>query len=75
MGMSRRIQTMRPLTQGKGTRHQRTNQQALMAMEVILTPVIIVQVDRTKSLSLLATSTPREQQNCSSLSPISLEQW
>jgi hypothetical protein len=75
MDMRRRIQATSPLAQGKGTSHQRTNQQALMVMAVMLAIVLIAQVDRAKRQSLFAASAPLEQQNCRSFSATPLEQW
>jgi hypothetical protein len=75
MDMSRRIQTMRPLARGRSTSQHRTNQQDLMAMAVMLSLVLIAQVDRAKRQSLFAASAPLEQQNYRSFSSNPLEQW
>jgi len=60
---------------GRSTSQQRTNQQTLMAMAVMLALVFIAQVDRAKYQSLLAASAPLEQQNRRSFFSNPLEQW
>ena len=75
MDTSRRIQATSPFVKGKGTNHQRTNQQALMVMAVMLSLVLIAQVDRAKRQSLFAASAPLEQQHYRIFSSTPLEQY
>jgi hypothetical protein len=74
MNISRSIQTTRPLARGRSTSQQRTNQQAFMAMAVMLALVLTAQVDRAKRQSLLAAFAPLEQQNRRRFFVNSLEQ-
>jgi hypothetical protein len=74
MDQSRHIQAMSPFAQGKGTNHQRTHQQVLLAMAVLLARILITQVDRAKHQSLFAASAPLEQQHCSRFSSTPPEQ-
>lgn len=72
---------MRPLAQGKGTPHQSTIQQTLMAMvnvsamAIVFAFVLIVQVASPSSKSLQEAFVSQANQSRGSLSPVSPAQW
>lgn len=72
---------MRPLAQGKGTPHQSTIQQTLMAMvnvsamAIVFAFVLIVRVASPSSKSLQEAFVSQANQSRGSLSPVSPAQW